>query len=165
MDMIYAFMLVIFILLNLYNFIIIKERIYAYYIVYISIYIVFSFMHSGVYISFGFPNWQEGLHVVGSLVLFALLLFSKEFLKLETTYPIMEKMFNNLAFGSLLMGLLLSQDIPYSTVTSNIYFCGVLIFIVYVAVRVMQKRFYWCKVLSYCFNAVSSIYGNDGNEL
>ena len=53
----------------------------------------------------------------------------------------MEKMFNNLAFGALLMALLLSQDIPYSTIASNIYFCGVLIFIVYVAVRVMKRGF------------------------
>ena len=76
---IYAFMLFIFILLNLYNFIIIKERIYAYYIVYISIYIVFSSMHSGVYISFGFPNWQEGLHVIGTLIYLLYYYFPKSF--------------------------------------------------------------------------------------
>lgn len=142
---IYAFVLFIFILLNLYNLIIIKERVYAYYIVYVFIYIIFSFMHSGVYIAFGFPNWQEGLHVLGTLVLFALLLFSREFLKLEETYPVMKKVFTNLSLGALFIALLLSQNIPYSTVASNIYFCGVLIFIVYVAVKVMKNGFYGAK--------------------
>ncbi len=142
---IYAFVLFIFILLNLYNFIIIKERVYAYYIVYVFIYIIFSFMHSGIYIAFGFPNWQEGLHVLGTLVLFALLLFSREFLKLEKTYPVMKKVFNYLSLGALFIALLLSQNIPYSTVASNIYFSGTLIFIVYVAVRVLRNGFYGAK--------------------
>lgn len=138
---IYAFVLFLFILLNLYNFIIIKERVYAYYIVYVSIYIVFSFMHSGVYIAFGFPNWNEGLHVLGTLVLFALLLFSREFLNLEKTYPVMKTVFNYLSLGALLIALLLSQNIPYVTVASNIYFSLTLIFIVYVAVRVLRNGF------------------------
>jgi diguanylate cyclase (GGDEF)-like protein len=139
--MIYAFVLFIFILLNLYNFIIIKERIYAYYIMYISIYIFFSFMHSGVYIALGFPNWHEGLHVLGQLVLFALLLFTIEFLSLENTYPTMKRVFNYLALGALFFAYLLSKDIPYATVASNIFFSGTLIFIVFVALRVLKHGF------------------------
>ena len=138
---IYAFVLFIFILLNLYNFIIIKERVYAYYMVYVFTYIVFTFMHSGVYISFGFPNWQEGLHVLGQLVLSSLLLFSMEFLKLSKTYPVMEKAFKYLAVGAFIFALLLSQNIPYSTVASNVFFSGTLIFIVYVAVNVLKNGF------------------------
>jgi len=138
---IYAFVLFAFVLLNLYNFIRTKERIYAYYIGYVLIYILFSFMHSGIYISFGFPNWQEGLHVLGQLTLFSLLLFSKEFLELKTTYPIMQKVFNYLALISLLFALLLSQNIPYSTVASNIFFSGALITIVYVAVKILKNGF------------------------
>jgi len=138
---IYSFVLFIFILLNLYNFIVIKERIYAYYIMYVFIYIVFTFMHGGVYISLGFPNWEEGLHVLGQLVLFSLLLFSIEFLKLEVTFPQMKKVFNYLALGSLFFALLLSQNLPYSTVASNVYFSGTLLCIVYVAVRVLKNGF------------------------
>ena len=138
---IYAFVLFIFILLNLYNLIMIKERIYAYYIMYVFIYIVFSFMHSGVYISLGFPNWQEGLHVLGQLVLFALLLFTIEFLNLHQTYPVMKKVFRYLSFGALFFALLLSQNLPYSTIASNVYFSGTLLFIVYVAVRVLKNGF------------------------
>ena len=138
---IYAFILFIFILLNLYNLIMIKERIYAYYIMYVFIYIVFSFMHSGVYISLGFPNWKEGLHVLGQLVLFALLLFTIEFLQLHKTYPGMKKVFNYLSLATLFFALLLSQNIPYSTIASNVFFSGTLLFIVYVAVRVLRNGF------------------------
>jgi len=138
---IYAFVLFIFILLNLYNFVMIKERVYAYYILYIFITIVFCLMHGGVYISLGFPNWEEGLHVLGQLVLFALLLFSIEFLKLQETFPSMKKVFNYLALGSFFFALLLSQNLPYSTVASNVFFSGTLLFIVYVAVRVLKNGF------------------------
>lgn len=137
----YAFILFAFILLNLYNFIRTREHIYAYYMAYVLIYIIFSFMHSGVYISFGFPNWQEGLHVLGQLTLFSLLLFSREFLELKTTYPLMRKVFNWLSIISLIFVLLLSQNIPYSTVASNVFFSGVLITIVFVAIKVLKGGF------------------------
>ena len=135
---IYSFVLFAFILLNLYNFIITKERIYAYYIGYVLVYIVFTSMHSGTYIAFGFPNWQEGLHVLGQLTLFTLLLFSIEFLELKTTYPFMKKVFNYLAIGTLIFAFLLSQNLPYSTVASNVFFSGVLITIVTVAVKILN---------------------------
>jgi len=137
----YAFVLFAFILLNLYNFLRTREVIYAYYIGYVLVYIIFSFMHSGIYISFGFPNWQEGLHVLGQLTLFSLLLFSKEFLELRTTYPIMQKVFNYLAAISLIFALLLSQNISYSTIASNIFFSSVLITIVFVAIKILKNGF------------------------
>ena len=139
--MIYAFILFAFILLNAYNLIATKESIYAYYIGYGFIYIVVSFMHSGVYISFGFANWQEGLHTLGQLTLVTLLLFSIEFLELKRTYPFMEKVFYILSIVAFVFALLLFQNIPYSTVTSNIFFCGTLITIVYVAVSIMRSGF------------------------
>lgn len=138
---IYAFVLFAFILLNSYNLIVTKETIYAYYIGYVFVYIIFSFMHSGVYISFGFPNWKEGLHVLGVLTLFSLLQFSIEFLELKTTYPIMKKVFNYLSVLALMFAVLLSQNVLYATVASNIFFSAVLIFIVYVAMKVLRGGF------------------------
>ncbi|MEA3370251.1 MAG: diguanylate cyclase [Campylobacterota bacterium] len=139
--MIYVFVLFAFILLNLYNLFITKERIYAYYVGYVFIYIVFASMHSGIYITLGFPNWNEGLHVLGQLTLFSLLLFSIEFLELKNTYPLMKKIFNYLAIVSLLFAALLSQDIPYSTIASNIFFSTVLILIVSVAIKILKEGF------------------------
>jgi len=138
---IYAFVLLTFILLNLYNFFATQEKIYAYYILYIFIYIIFSFMHSGIYTYLGFANWNEGLHTVGQLTLFALLMFSMEFLELEKTYPLMKKYFQILAVLSLIFAILLSQNLSYATFASNIFFSGVLIFIVYVAIQILKKGF------------------------
>ena len=139
--MIYAFVLFAFVLLNFYNFIMTREAIYAYYIGYVLVYIVFSFMHSGVYMAFGFPNWHEGLHVLGQLTLFTLLLFSIEFLELKTTYPQMKKIFLYLSGIALLFSFLLSKDIAYATIASNIFFSAVLMLIVYVAVKVLKNGF------------------------
>lgn len=139
--MIYSFVLFAFILLNLYNLIITKERIYAYYVGYVLVYIVFISMHSGIYITLGFPNWHEGLHVLGQLTLFSLLLFSIEFLELKTTYPLMKKVFNWLAIISLFFAVLLSQDVPNSTAASNVFFSAVLIIIVSVAIKILKEGF------------------------
>lgn len=142
---IYAFVLSVFIVLNFYNFLITKESIYIYYIGYLSIYIVFSCMHSGVYISLGFTNWEEGLHVLGQLTLFGLLQFSKKFLNLETTYPSMEKIFNYLSIVALIIAVLISQNVPYSTIGSNLYFSAALIIMIYVAVKVLKHGFQGAK--------------------
>jgi diguanylate cyclase (GGDEF)-like protein len=143
--LIYSFVLFTFVLLNLYNFAMTKEAVYGYYVLYILVFIIFSFMHSGVYINLGFPNWHEGLHVLGQLTLVTLLLFSNEFLLLKQNYPLMNRVFYWLAAGAFIFALLLSQDIPYSTVASNIYFSATLIIIVSVAVILLNRGFLGAK--------------------
>lgn len=138
---IYSFILFSFILLNIYNFIMTKESIYGYYILYVFIYIVFVSMHSGIYINFGLPTWDEGLHTLGVLTLLSLLLFSREFLELKKTYPTMEKIFTGLAIGAFVFTLLLSQNVPYATVASNIFFSVSLIIIIYAAIMVKKNGF------------------------
>ncbi|MEA3290593.1 MAG: ATP-binding protein, partial [Campylobacterota bacterium] len=138
---IYSFVLFAFALLNLYSYIMTKESIYVYYISYILVYIVFVFMHSGIYISFGLPNWHEGLHTLGQLTLLLLLLFTIEFLELKKTYPYMEKLFYKFSIGAFVFALLLSQDVPYTTVASNVFFSIVLSVVVYVAVVVLKRGF------------------------
>ncbi|MBN2816201.1 MAG: GGDEF domain-containing protein [Campylobacterales bacterium] len=138
---IYAAILFAFILLNLYNFVMTREYIYGLYVVYIGTYIIFISMHSGIYINFGFPNWTEGLHTLGQLTLLALILFSSEFLELKKTYPTMQRLFNYLAVGALIFAIMLSQNIPYATLASNIFFCSALLSIVVVAILVLKRGF------------------------
>ncbi|MEA3315706.1 MAG: ATP-binding protein, partial [Campylobacterota bacterium] len=138
---IYGFVLLILALLNFYSYIMTKESIYIYYIGYILISIIFSFMHSGVYISFGLPNWNEGLHTVGQLTLLALVLFSIQFLELKKTYPYMEKLFYKFAIVAFIFAILLSQDVTYAAIASNVFFSVVLTIIVYVAIVVLKKGF------------------------
>ena len=142
---IYVAILVAFILLNLYNFFMTREAIYGLYVVYIFTYIIFISMQSGLYINLGFPNWQEGLHTVGTLTLLTLILFSSEFLELKKTHKTMQLLFNVLAIGALIVAILLSQNLPYVTVLSNIYFCISLLTIVTVAIIILKEGFQGAK--------------------
>ncbi len=137
----YAAILFAFALLNLYNLIMTKESIYFYYILYVMIYIVFSFMHSGVYMLLGFPAWIEGLHTIGQLTLLSLILFTVEFLELKSTYRRMTKVFYSLASVAFIIAIMLALNIPNVTFLSNIFFSAVLILIVYVAITVLKRGF------------------------
>ncbi|WP_223890772.1 EAL domain-containing protein [Sulfurovum sp. TSL6] len=118
---IYAGILFIIVLFSMYNLIIIKNRIFAYYIAYILSFIVFIAMKSGFYLELGFSGWSEGLHVVGTIVVLFLVLFSGRFLELQKRMPMIDKLFKISAAVFLLFALLISQDIPYACLMFNIY--------------------------------------------
>ena len=118
---IYAVILFVIILLNIYNFIIIRHRVFAYYIAYILSFIVFIAMKSGFYLAFDIPGWSEGLHVVGTIVVMFLVLFSGRFLELYKRMPTMDNVFKISAAIFLLFGLLISQNVPYASLLFNIY--------------------------------------------
>ena len=138
---IYCFVILIFILLNIYSYITTKDSIYIYYMTYVSTYIIFVSMHSGIYMSYGFTNWPEGLHVVGAFILISLLLFSIKYLELKTTYPLMNKVFKILTVVALVFALLLSQNIMYVNMISNIFFSIVIVIILVVAIKVLKDGF------------------------
>lgn len=118
---IYAAILFVIVLFNIYNFVIIRHRVFAYYIAYIIAFIAFIGMKSGFYLAWGIPGWSEGLHVVGTVVVMFLLLFSGRFLELHKRMPKVDKIFNVSAVVFLLFGLLISQNVPYSCLAFNIY--------------------------------------------
>jgi diguanylate cyclase (GGDEF)-like protein len=119
--LIYACILFIIVLLNIYNLIVVKNRIFAYYIAYVLSFIVFLGMKSGYYLSFGFDGWSEGLHVVGTIVVMFLVLFSGHFLELKKRMPLIDKIFKVSIAVFLLFALLISQNVPYSSLIFNIY--------------------------------------------
>jgi diguanylate cyclase (GGDEF)-like protein len=118
---IYTSILFIIVLFSLYNLIIIKDRIFGYYIAYILSFIVFIAMKSGFYLEFGFSGWSQGLHVIGTIVVLFLVLFSGRFLELSTRMPMIDRVFKASAAIFLLFGLLISQDTPYACLAFNIY--------------------------------------------
>ena len=118
---IYACILFIIIILNVYNLIVIKNRVFAYYIAYMLAFIVFIGMKSGFYLNLDFSGWSEGLHVVGTIVVLFLVLFSGHFLELEKRMPFIDKLFKISAAVFLLFALLISQNVPYSSLIFNIY--------------------------------------------
>jgi diguanylate cyclase (GGDEF)-like protein len=118
---IYAFILCIIVLFNVYNLIVVKNRIFAYYIAYILSFIVFLGMKSGYYLSLGFDGWNEGLHTVGTIVVMFLVLFSADFLELKKRMPLIDNIFKVSAVIFFLFALLISQNVPYTCLMFNIY--------------------------------------------
>ncbi|MCW8822213.1 MAG: EAL domain-containing protein [Sulfurovum sp.] len=118
---IYACILFIIVLFNIYSLIVIKNRVFVYYIAYVLSFIVFIGMKSGFYLSLSFDGWSEGLHTVGTIVVMFLVLFSGHFLELKKRMPLINKLFKASAAIFLLFALLISQDIAYSSLLFNIY--------------------------------------------
>ncbi len=150
----YTALLFIIVLLNIYNLIIIKERIFAYYIAYILSFIVFIDMKSGFYLSLGFSGWSEGLHVVGTFVVLFLVLFSGRFLELKKRMPLIDKFFKISVAVFLLFALLISQNVPYSSLIFNIYSSFVFTLLLIVAIKawyqgLISARYYLIALMIY----------------
>ncbi|HEY9189701.1 MAG TPA: diguanylate cyclase, partial [Sulfurovum sp.] len=132
---VYACILFVIILFNLYSLMIIKHRIFAYYIAYILSFILFLAMKSGFYLNLGFPGWSQGLHVVGNIVVMFLVLFSDKLLELKTRMPRIHRVFMVSAALFFLFALLISQNVPHMCLIFNI--CSSLFFtlLLIVAIR------------------------------
>jgi len=138
---VYSLVLFSILILNTYNFLVTRERIYAYYIAYIATFIVFSNMKSASYLSLGFSGWKEGLHVIGALLLMFLNLFSGKFLKLQDYMPLINKIFKLYAVIFLIFAILISINIPYSSLAFNIVSISFFILLFIVANKIWKKGF------------------------
>ncbi|MEA3553116.1 MAG: 7TM diverse intracellular signaling domain-containing protein [Campylobacterota bacterium] len=118
---IFAFILITIVMLNIYSYFLTKDNTYMYYILYVIASVIFSNMHSGSYLILGFDGWNEGLHVVGAFVILFLLLFSNKFLDLKNQLPLVHKFFMFSAIVFILFALLIYNNIAYSSVLFNIY--------------------------------------------
>ncbi|MDA7817277.1 sensor domain-containing diguanylate cyclase [Sulfurimonas sp.] len=120
MYIILSFVFLVILIPNLYNLLVTRDRIYVYYLGYITSLIIFLSVKSGTYMSFGFHGWDTGLHTVGASLVLFLTLFSGRFLDLKNTMPLADKMFklSSLIFGIFI--LLVSQDIQYANFVFNI---------------------------------------------
>ena len=139
--LIYTFVLLSLIVLNIYNFFITKEKIYTYYIAYVFAFVVFTSMKSASYLSLGFSGWDEGLHITGSLVVLTLLFFSSEFLELKMYFPKMDRIFRLFALGFVIFIFLIAMDIPYISLAFNIYASAFFALLTVTTVVVFLKGF------------------------
>ncbi len=150
----YSGIFFIIIILNAFLLIEMRERIYVFYIGYVSSFIVFISMFSGSYLAFGIPGWDEGLHTVGALVLAFLTMFSACFLELKKHLPRMYLFFKLLTYTFILLSILISQNIPYATEVFNIFaFMGFVLFLL-LALRIWQMghkttRYYLIALIIY----------------
>ncbi|MGA9046449.1 sensor histidine kinase [Sulfuricurvum sp.] len=116
----YSGILFIILILNIFLLLEMRERIYAYYIGYVSAFIIFVSMFNGSYLYLGFHPWNAGLHVTGTIVLAFMALFSGTFLELDKYFPRMDRLFKFFTGSFLIFGILIHFNIPYSTFLFNI---------------------------------------------
>jgi len=150
----YSGVLAIIIILNVFLWLEIRERIYAYYIGYVSAFIVFITMFNGSYLCFGFHPWERGLHVVGTVVLAFMGLFSGTFLELKKYYPIMDSLFKIFITAFLLLGLLIEFGTPYTTLVFNILSSIFVTLLLILAIRAwmhgkIETRYYLAALIIY----------------
>ncbi|MEA2100119.1 MAG: 7TM diverse intracellular signaling domain-containing protein, partial [Campylobacterota bacterium] len=117
----YSGILLIIIILNFLLLIEMRERIYAYYIGYVSAYIIFVSMFSSSYLYLGFSGWNHGLHTMGSIVLMFLSLFSGAFLELDKYFPKIDRLFKLITMIFIIFAVLMNFNIPNFTLIFNIF--------------------------------------------
>ena len=99
----------------------IKEKLYIYYVGYVLAFVVWLSILSGYYIYLGFPNWDEGLHASGTLIIAFLVLFSSEFLNLKKYLPKIASLFHISAIVIFVSGILIVLKIPHISLFFNIF--------------------------------------------
>jgi diguanylate cyclase (GGDEF)-like protein len=112
-----------------------KEKLYLYYIAYVSSFILWVAVLSGNYLSLGFNGWDHGLHATGTFMVFFLILFSAEFLQLKKYLLRINKLFNLSAGVIFLFSILIILGYPYASFLFNVYsslfFLLLLIIVIY----------------------------------
>ncbi len=150
----YSGILFIIMILNIFLLVEMRERIYAYYIGYVSSFIAFVTMFNGCYLYIGFHPWEQGLHVIGTVVLAFMALFSKTFLELEKYHPIMNRLFKFFAVSFFTFGILIHLEIPLATLLFNIFSTAFITILLILAVKIwlegkMPTPFYLIALMIY----------------
>jgi len=150
----YSGILFIILILNLFLFLEMKERIYGYYIGYVTAFIVFISMFSGSYLYLGFSPWQQGLHVVGTIVMTFMALFSLTFLEVRRYFPSLYPTLASFPAIFILFGIMIQFHIPYMTLGFNIVSSIFLGLILILALRTwligqIQTRLYLMALIIY----------------
>ena len=138
---IFAFVLLIIVILNAYSYQLTKDSSYIYYILYTLASILFSVMHSGSYLLLNLNGWNEGLHVVGTFVILFLLLFSDKFLELKSNIPSVHKFFKISAIIFLIFSILIYNNVAYSGFVFNLYSALFFTVLFYAVIKVYMQGF------------------------
>jgi signal transduction histidine kinase len=150
----YSGILFIIMILNIFLLVEMQERIYAYYVGYVSAFIAFVSMFNGCYLYIGFHPWEQGIHVVGTVVLTFMALFSKTFLELEKYFPKMNRLFKLFATLFLILGVLIHFDVSYAALIFNLLSAVFITLLLILAVKIwllgkLQTPYYLIALMIY----------------
>ncbi len=112
--------LFIVVVLNLFLFIKLKDKIYIYYVGYTTSFILFISLFSGLNLYLGFQPYYYEFHISTALFVLFLLLFSAQFLEIKKYNKTLKRVFDLFAlFFSILAVLLLSDIDPWYEMLSS----------------------------------------------
>lgn len=97
-----------------------RERLYLYYAAYVVSFLAWISTQSGAYLYIGIPGWSNALHAIGTLVVFFLILFSRELLELKKHVPLIDRLFKIFAAIILVSGLGMTLAVPHINLFFNI---------------------------------------------
>ena len=150
----YFGILSVILLFNIFLLMVMRERLYLYYIAYIASFVLFTSTLSGSYLCLGLPGWSEGLHTVGTLVVLFMVLFSGVFLELKDRLPRMHQIFKVFAFIFALFTLAIAYDLSHASfwfnIISSIFFSTLLVVAVIVWLQgYVKARYYLAALIVY----------------
>jgi PAS domain S-box-containing protein len=119
--LVYASILFLILIINIYLYAVMREKINLYYLGYVATYIVFISMFSSSYLYLGLSGWSHGLHTVGAILLMFMSLFSNTFLDLNKNYPNVARTFKLFTVIFFAFIFLMNTEIPYITLVFNIF--------------------------------------------
>lgn len=128
-------------LFNLYLYLMAKERVYLYYLLYIASFFIWISVISGISLRFALFDWPEALHSTGALTVALLLLFSDAFLEIKTRISWLHSLFMGLFVTILLLSLAIVLDIPYSSMAFNVVSTIFFILLFYAAIVVFKQGY------------------------
>ena len=150
----YLGILSIIVLLNLFLFIAMRERLYAYYIAYVISFMAFISIFSGSYLSLGIQGWNEGLHAIGTLVVLFMTLFSGIFLELKERLPRIHRTFKFFAVIFVICTISITMKVPYSSLFFNLISSVFFTLLLITAIKVLlqgdiKARYYLIALVIY----------------
>ena len=136
--MFYFGSLVIVILFNLFLYLTIKDKVFAYYTAYIFFYALFILVFSGFDLYLGLEHLHDEFHIVTPLVMVFLTLFSTYFLQTKVFYPKLYKLLMaNVLIYAMLTPLVFITVEPWIEVVN---FITTFTFIILIVVAMMTSR-------------------------
>jgi len=126
---------------NIYLYVAHREKIYAYYIVYLLVFSIWLSIVGGFYLILGFPGWNNGLHAFGTVWILFLTLFSGTFLELKDRMPRMHYLFNAFAVLFGLLALAITLSVPYTPLIFNLISSVFFTILLILSVRIWRQGY------------------------
>lgn len=152
--LLYTAFLILILLFNIFLFIQMRRIINFYYIAYIVSFMVFISMFSSSYLIWEIPGWDSGLHVVGTLVMSFMALFSLELLQIKRNFPKIYYIIYLFIGSFLIMGILIALHYPYVTLIFNLSSATLILALAILAVislkqQLLETKYYLIALIVY----------------